>query len=845
MFEEIDKETIELFQELANGQERDKILKIDVSKSFLFLPKFICPNLVGEDFELIRQSTLLMMVTQQDTAQSRMRLHELLVGDAGTGKTEFMLDWNEHFDGVFVNGEHASKAGLCGDARGSGTPGLLTTFTGNTICLHPDSRIIIDNKIDTISNFFAKKKIGNTISLDNFNIKKSNIKQISRHKHSKEMCTLKFDSGFELSVTPDHELLDGGNFEWKESSKFKKDEYVIAPLYIPSTKDWKYFLDIFPDETKMILYTEDKEELKKIIEKHYKNKSYVWREFKKDYGITSLFLWRSQKHPNSSIRLDVLRKILRDFGIYDEWKKKKYRVYNGSTTTLITTDRLTPEICYLVGFCVGDGWIQNGINYIIQSSVHKEQIERIRKYFKKIFDKDIHYYSFFQNKKNTAKGFTTSPNEQFKFALPKFFRLLYDYMIKNNFENILQLNNECLKGLFAGLIDSDGCIGIKNNGKYQIIHTELDLNLTKKEYQSLLLALRRFNVYGKIIENKRNKIKSIITTGRKDNLILINTLKKYSIKANKKAPKLKQNMRTQRDIAPLELVKDTTQYIYKNINTSILVERGLASTFDDYRKGLRKPNKTILKDIRKKLNGYLDEDTKRKIDEICSEEYFLDKIKEIKKEKYDGYVYDLTIPKYKNFIADGVIVHNCIDELDKTASKDQNALLQAMGEGQYTITKGKIHETFPAEVRVMASANKVNKIQSPLLDRFDFVYYLNRPARKERADTVPKIVDSFFGEVDKKKTKTVELYLKWIEDFKPEVVKDDLKVIYKFLQMYITDTHTDIDKISRRNLEYSILRIAYALAKLERKNISKEHMKQAILLKDKILSKYKMGQGHD
>lgn len=318
MFEEIDRETINLFQELADGRERDPMLKMDVSKSFLFLPKFICPNLVGEDFGLIRQSTLLMMVTQQDSTQSRMRLHELFVGEPGCGKTAFMLDWNEHFDGVFVNAEHASKAGLCGDARGSGTPGLLTTFNG-----------------------------------------------------------------------------------------------------------------------------------------------------------------------------------------------------------------------------------------------------------------------------------------------------------------------------------------------YMVI----------------------------------------------------------------------------------------------------------------------------------------------------------------------------------------------IDEIDKMASKDQNGLLQAMGEGQYTITKGTIHETYPAEIRAMASANKVSKIQSPLLDRFDFVYYLDRPARKERADTIPKIVDNFFGEVDKKKTKTIELYLKWIEDFKPEVVKEDLKTIYKFLQTYITDTHTDIDKISRRNLEYSILRISYALAKLERKNISKNHMKQAILFKDKILSKYKMGHG--
>jgi DNA replicative helicase MCM subunit Mcm2 (Cdc46/Mcm family) len=182
-----------------------------------------------------------------------------------------------------------------------------------------------------------------------------------------------------------------------------------------------------------------------------------------------------------------------------------------------------------------------------------------------------------------------------------------------------------------------------------------------------------------------------------------------------------------------------------------------------------------------------------------------------------------------------------IDELDKMKTADQSGLLQAMGEGQYTITKGKIHKTFPAEIRAIASANDVKKIQRPLVDRFDFIFYLDRPERKERADTIPRIVDSFFGEIDKKKTQILSSYLKWIADFKPILVKEDLNTIYKFLQTYITDTQTDIDKISRRNLEYSILRIAYALAKLEKKNITKTHVRNAILFKDKIVSKYKMG----
>jgi len=135
MFEEIDQETIELFKELSQSKNEDPNLKTTVSKSFLFLPKFICPNLVGEDFDYIRQSTLLMMATHKDISHNRTRLHQLLVGAPGSGKSAFMLDWNEQYSGVYINGEHASKAGLCGDARGSGTPGLLTLYNNNMICI--------------------------------------------------------------------------------------------------------------------------------------------------------------------------------------------------------------------------------------------------------------------------------------------------------------------------------------------------------------------------------------------------------------------------------------------------------------------------------------------------------------------------------------------------------------------------------------------------------------------------------------------------------------------------------------------------------------------------------------
>ena len=46
-----------------------------------------------------------------------------------------------------------------------------------------------------------------------------------------------------------------------------------------------------------------------------------------------------------------------------------------------------------------------------------------------------------------------------------------------------------------------------------------------------------------------------------------------------------------------------------------------------------------------------------------------DKVKEIKVSEYKGYVYDISIPTYRNFIANGIVTHNCIYQF--RGSKDE------------------------------------------------------------------------------------------------------------------------------------------------------------------------------
>ena len=178
-----------------------------------------------------------------------------------------------------------------------------------------------------------------------------------------------------------------------------------------------------------------------------------------------------------------------------------------------------------------------------------------------------------------------------------------------------------------------------------------------------------------------------------------------------------------------------------------------------------------------------------------------------------------------------------LDETDKMSGKDQAGLLQAMEEGYYTIVKGRHRERFKAEVRVVATANNINKITKPLLDRFDFIFEVKTMPREERAKGVKTIVENFFGNGEKKGIRVLRAYLDWIKDFEPMIEEGDIPVVVEMLKKYILLTKTAIDEVSYRNLELSILRIAYAMAKLEKSNIKPRHIEEAIVFKDRMLKK--------
>jgi DNA replicative helicase MCM subunit Mcm2 (Cdc46/Mcm family) len=179
-----------------------------------------------------------------------------------------------------------------------------------------------------------------------------------------------------------------------------------------------------------------------------------------------------------------------------------------------------------------------------------------------------------------------------------------------------------------------------------------------------------------------------------------------------------------------------------------------------------------------------------------------------------------------------------VDELDKMSVKDQNGLLQAMEEGEYVITKGKNRQHFKAEVRIIASCNDLKKIQQPLVDRFDFPFHVERISRIQRADYVSDIIDSFMGKNAKDYSLVVKAYLRWAQNAKTRIDPSSEPAIKKAIKDYILNTDANIEGVSYRSLEFSILRIAYALALLERSTITERHINFAIDLKNTILKEF-------
>ena len=246
-------------------------------------------------------------------------------------------------------------------------------------------------------------------------------------------------------------------------------------------------------------------------------------------------------------------------------------------------------------------------------------------------------------------------------------------------------------------------------------------------------------------------------------------------------------------------------------------------------------------------------------------EPYLEEIVEIMESPYEPFVYDLTLASEDpnpNFIANGFVVHNCIDEFDKMEPNDRSAIHEAMEQHTISIAKAGIIATLNSRTAILAAANprwgRYDNHRSPseninlpptIVSRFDLIFILkdepNEEIDRARAEHILSLHNKGLPE-ELKATVDPNFLKKYIayarEHIEPKLTSEAIKEIEEF---YITMRTTSLNNqdedsnpaiaITARQLE-AIVRLAEAHARVAlRTEVTKEDAVAAIELMKRSL----------
>ena len=801
---EISPEEEELIRKLAKDPNiHEKIIRS------------IAPSIYGH--EHIKEAIMYLLfggVTKElPDVRKRGDIHVLLIGDPGTGKSA-LLQYVAKIAprGLYTSGRGTTAAGLTAavirEAQGgmSLEAGALVLADKGVACLHPDVHVLTDSGVVRIADLAKNARFEPVIcssgpaevapidariaSLEaGGQIRWHRATLIRRKWHEGALIKLRLRSGFEIMLTKDHLLLDGRDMTWKPAGDFKPGDLVVAPLKLPEPPCELLTWDILPEDCKVYLTEEERAELRKKAIQVFGSIARMAREL----SISRHALYRSKRGTHIQPTLGELKRICKALGLEGKWRSKSHRYYRTRLPA-----RLNDHLGYIAGFITGDGTITRSgqakqIIYVSQSVKHGELIETFFTHWRSLFDDEPTLYE--------AKVRAEIRGREVK-AVMKFWRtkrkalILLLRSLGSDLEKLPVMPMEFLRGFLAGLLDSDGCVSIKTARKYGKPYVTVNIVFTfggsREANLNLLLALRRLGVHGHY-DAKNNRV---VLSSRHDCAILLENLHNLAAKAQGEVPTRIKDISGISERLPLKPISELLNTAFDGAWTGEVARRGLSSVIWEYMTGSRWPTETQVRKILERAGDLMKSDVRRQLEDLlANRQYFLDEIVNIEEIHYEGWVYDLYVPETHNFVAEGIVVHNCIDEIEKMRPEDRVAMHEALEQQTISIAKGGIVATLNARTAVLAAANPalgrydpyrsvVENISLPItiLSRFDLIFVIRDVPDKEHDARMAEHI----LETHKLKEPTIEppippdllrKYISYAKNIEPKLTEEAIQVI--------------------------------------------------------------------
>jgi len=836
----LDAETIKAIKELAKDPWIHK--KIIAS---------IAPSIYG--YEHVKEAIMYLLfggvAKQRPDVTIRGEINALLIGDPGIAKSLLLQSTTRIAPrGLYAAGRGASAAGLTAavvrDKSGQFTleAGALVLADRGVACLHPSSKILTERGVISFENLPVKEYTTvysngvpfdiapidlKVVSIDDFG--RTSWQQatiIQRKKYKGELLIFSLASGFEVGLTKDHLLRDAVTFDWKPAASFNVGDYVIAPLRIPTPSAEMYVWDILPGECKVYLNAEERRSLSSLIREKFGTISKMARELD-----VRRYPFCQNKKGQMQPTLSELRTLCRALGVESSWRETAHNYYKTKLEPV-----LDERIGYILGFIFGDGYVAKTIS-VSQSIKHKLLVTRFFKYWNALFPT---LTLFTRKAASEIRGKPVTSTYYVWHTKRKVLRLLLNYLGKD-LSKLPITPLAFLKGFIAGVTGANGCSNVKvNNGlrQYKVWNITYTISNNRDANLNFVLALRRFGVNA---HYKLGRGVGIITiSNRKDCEILQQALAEFSVKFEKPVV-LRETLigGDSEKISPF-LVQDTLEEVYETVGASNMLKLGLHSTMWGYLNNERLPSEAQISKILTFCEPLLNENQQQKlIQVVCNRDYLIERIEKIICIPYDGFLYDLRTPAKSNFAAEGLMCHNCIDELDKMRPEDRVAMHEALEQQTVTISKAGIMATLNARTAVLAAANPklgrydpnrnlVDNIDMPptLLSRFDLIFALKDIPDKAVDERMSAFILKSHGKVKQDEPKIpYDLLRSYIVYAKKTCPLLNVAAQKKIQEYYLNLREGSVDQktlaITPRQLE-GLIRLTEAHARIALKNEADE-----------------------